>query len=191
MEAYETYQTVRVMPETLTVKILQDEDPENPRQWDNMGTMFCLHDRYNLGDEHDLDSEQILEMVARKDVFSLPLYLYDHSGITMSTSDAGWPFNCRWDTGMVGYICVTKEAVRKEYQCERISAKRRVQALALLKSEVETYDQYLRGDVWGYVVEDEDGEHVDSCGGYFGLDYLREHLAEYYPEVEATGRCSA
>ncbi|MHC4619184.1 MAG: hypothetical protein ACYTEQ_15680 [Planctomycetota bacterium] len=37
-----------------------------------------------------------------------------------------------------------------------------------LRSEVETYDQFLRGDVWGYIVEDGEGEHIDSCWGFFG-----------------------
>ena len=32
---------------------------------------------------------------------------------------------------------------------------------------------YLRGDVWGYVVEDEDGEELDSLWGCYGWEYVR------------------
>jgi len=47
-----------------------------------------------------------------------------------------------------------------------------------LNSEVETYDQYLTGDVWGYTIYeietcDKGHEHeneVDSCWGFFGHD---------------------
>lgn len=38
-------------------------------------------------------------------------------------------------------------------------------------AEVETYDQYLTGDVYGYVIESEDGTVDDSCWGFFGLDH--------------------
>jgi hypothetical protein len=33
------------------------------------------------------------------------LYLYDHSGITISTS----PFSCGWDSGQVGFIYLTRQ----------------------------------------------------------------------------------
>lgn len=43
-----------------------------------------------------------------------------------------------------------------------------------LKSEVETYDQYLTGDVYGYVIEDKEGEELDSCWGFYGEEYCLE-----------------
>lgn len=42
--------------------------------------------------------------------YALPLYLYDHSGITMSTTT----FSCPWDSGRVGMIfCSHEEAVKE------------------------------------------------------------------------------
>ena len=183
--------------------IVEREDyPDNPRSWDNIGTMVCFHPRYDLGDKHYYGSpaeflldllndadlggiegaarENILEagsgifeevyhfwletqckqdvrdvldflrdeyegfsmesigrFLARKnwDLFSvswlsprnievdelydlvratdkyviLPLYLYDHSGITISTG----PFSCPWDSGQVGWIYAPKDTFRK------------------------------------------------------------------------------
>ena len=40
----------------------------------------------------------------------LPLYLYDHSGLTMSTND----FGDRWDSGCVGFIYMDKDTAMKE-----------------------------------------------------------------------------
>lgn len=40
----------------------------------------------------------------------LPLYLYDHSGLTMSTND----FGDRWDSGCVGFIYMEKDTAMKE-----------------------------------------------------------------------------
>ncbi len=46
------YQTAVV--NDLTVKVVADHDPENPREWDNLGVMCFKHGRYNLPWENDL-----------------------------------------------------------------------------------------------------------------------------------------
>lgn len=149
------------------LKIIYDECAESPREWDNLGTMVCFHRRYNLGDKHNFSSpDEIPE--AR---ITLPLYLYDHSGITMSTS----PFSCPWDSGQVGVIYLTDEKIKAEGLGDRTDE----ELIKYLVGEVETYDQYLRGDVYGYVVtkdntcehcEHTEEEEIDSCWGFFGTE---------------------
>ena len=102
----------------------------------------------------------------------LPLYLYDHSGITMSTS----PFSCQWDSGQVGWIFVSKKDVRKEYGVKRIDQKLIDKVTEVLVGEVKTYNMYLMGDVYGYKIYEvstcseghEHKEELDSCWGYYG-----------------------
>jgi hypothetical protein len=136
-----------------------DPDPVHPREdFDHLGTMVCFHRRYSLGDiDHGLSLEEAKELEARDDVISLPLYLYDHSGLTMNTTG----FSCPWDSGKVGFIYVTKERAEKEGVPD---------PEALLRAEVKEYDQYLRGEVYGYRVLDEAGKELDSCWGFYG-DY--------------------
>ncbi len=59
-----------------------------------------------------------------------------------------------------------------------------------MRGEVEVYDQYLRGDVWGFEVI-EDGEVKDSCWGFFGFDPLTngilDHLADEAKAVVRSG----
>jgi hypothetical protein len=46
-----------------------------------------------------------------------------------------------------------------------------------LRGEVETFDQFLRGEVYGYVTEqlvDGEWEQRDSCWGIYELDYARK-----------------
>jgi hypothetical protein len=171
------------------IKIIQDSDPTSPREDDNLGTMICFHRRYNLGDKHDYQS--ISELKDKNDVISLPLYLYDHGGITMSTS----PFSCSWDSGQVGVIFVSKKRVREEFGVKRISNKLQEKVINILKGEVETYDQYLTGDVYGYEICEvitcsEGHEHeneLDSCWGFYGSDYCMEEaegIVKYYMENE-------
>ena len=117
----------------------------------------------------------------------LPLYLYDHSGITMSTS----PFNCNWDSGQVGWVVVSKENVRKEFGVKRINKKLIEKVTNILEGEIKTYDQYLTGDIYGYkifkVTECELGhehkEELDSCWGFYGEEECMteaEGIVDYY-----------
>ena len=157
-----------------TIKIYQDPDPPNPRDsayQDNFGTMVCFHKRYVLGDEghginkDDFSSWDELEAYLIKEMGAaviLPLYLYDHSGITIRTA----PFSCPWDSGRVGFIYATKQNIRDNYGVKRVWKGTEERAEKLLEAEVKEYDRYLTGQVYGYMVEDADGEDVDSCWGY-------------------------
>ena len=152
-----------------TIKVELDEDNESPREWDNAGKMVCFHNNYNLGDKHDFyNAADFMEWLEEneKDLIYLPLYLYDHSGISMSTS-TGYPFNCPWDSGQVGFIYLDRETMLKEWGYKNITKKRREFIENILRGEVAIYDQYLTGEIYGYIVEDEEGEHLDSCWGFY------------------------
>ena len=149
-----------------TINIYPDDQPESPREWDNLGIMVCWHNRYNLGDEQPKESPQeYWEGCAMDDFIILPLFLYDHGGITMNTSG----FSCPWDSGQVGYIYISKDDVRREYGWQRITKQREAKIIQYLKNEVQTYDDYLTGNVWGYEIEDSEND-IDSCWGFYG-DY--------------------
>lgn len=150
-----------------TVTVYYDNDPcGSPREWDNLGTMLCFHSRYSLGDSHNLDVKAIERIIKSKDVVALPLYLYDHSGITMRTA----PFMCPWDSGRVGYIYVTKANIRKEHDCQRVSAKLIKEVQRRLNAEVELYNMFLTGQVYGYEVTDSEDDCIDSCWGFITDD---------------------
>ena len=174
-----------------TAYIKQDESPESPRDWDNLGTMVCWHRNYNLGDvngQKEYDSPAEFLKTLPKGSVILPLWLYDHSGISISTgSFVGRAQHADWDSGQVGFIYATPETIHTEYSCKRISAKTRAKVAEVLKAEVKTYDQYLRGDVYWYQIEDEDGEVVDSCCGFFGYEYA-EQEANSALDAEITSR---
>jgi len=153
------------------IEIHQDECAESPREWDNLGTMACFHSRYTLGDKHNMSIEDVIDISESNDYVSLPLYLYDHSGITMNTTG----FSCPWDSGKVGIIYVSLEKIKKEYGNTESDTLEKVRGY--LKGEVETYDNFLTGNVYGYVIKKvtqceschkHDEEDVDSCFGYIG-----------------------
>jgi hypothetical protein len=149
-------------------RIEQDICPESPREWDNLGTMVCWHRRYNLGDKQpNCTPQEFLQRLEEEEgqgYVILSLYLYDHSGITMNTTG----FMCPWDSGIVGYIYCLEEDIEREYgevTTETVNKVRNV-----LRQEVKIYDQFISGDVWGYFIEDEDGDVLDSCWGFYGYN---------------------
>lgn len=159
-----------------TIEIDQDSDCMNPREdMDNLGTMVCFHSRYNLGDkDKGISKEKLVEIANSNDYISLPLYLYDHSGITMNTTG----FNDGWDSGKVGYIFVSKEDVRKEYSCKNVTKSIQEKVLNCLRSEVALYDNYLTGNIYCYDIKDKDGESIDSCCSFYGCDFDNNGLME-------------
>lgn len=150
------------------IKLYYDHDPhDTPRDWSNLGTMTCFHSKYILGDKHEMSVETLLKLVQEPDVIALPLYLYDHGGISMRTNSS-WPFDCPWDAGQVGFIWVRKQDVRTQYKVRAVTRKIEKKVIARLEGEVKVYDQHLRGEIYGYVIEDANGEHIESCWGYYG-----------------------
>ena len=155
------------------IRIEYDDVCESPREWDNVGTMVCFHKRYNLGDGDcglnptDFeDFDDLHEFLVRRydAAVILPLYLYDHGGISMSTGS----FACRWDSGQVGFIYASHETIRKEYGDGPDSLER---AKKYLRGEVEVYDRYLTGQVFRFTVEGPDCN--DSSWGYYtDVDYV-------------------
>jgi len=257
----------------------RDDYPNNPRSWDNIGTMVCFHSKYDLGDKHYYGSpaEFLLDLLnnadlggiegaaAREDILEagsgifeevyhfwletqceqdvrdvldflkdecegfsmesigrflarenwdlfidcvswlspsdievnelydlvratnqyviIPLYLYDHSGITISTR----PFSCPWDSGQVGWIYAPKDTFRK---ATGYSEDDLFSAEGILEDEVREYDMYLRGEVYRYELYElrkcDSCGHVeeniiDSCGGFYmeSIADLKEQIAWY------------
>lgn len=167
--------------------IFYDIDPLNPRkEFDNLGFMVCLHKRYNLGDKHNFkNAEEIHKYIKENKIKTvLPLYLYDHSGLTINTTG----FYCSWDSGQIGYIWIEDNKIRDEFNVKRISKKLRNKIREYLKNEVNTYDQYLTNDCYGYELKEyirinPNGDYkekfIDSCWGFYGSNFQENGLYEY------------
>jgi hypothetical protein len=171
------------------LNIYTDPEPMNPRtDYDNFGHMICFHRRYSLGDEDhgiredDFSSWNELENFLRKEkgaVEVLPMYMYDHSGITIRTHSFADP----WDSGQIGFIYATRKDILDNWSKKRLSKELRQNTIRLLKAEVQDYDDYLTGNVYGYVLEDDAGNELSSCWGYSGDDAVTQIKEELYIQV--------
>jgi hypothetical protein len=158
------------------VKVLIDDSGvDSPRDWSNLGHLVCFHRRDNYGDKHEFDTPSDLdEFFKEHRVVKLPIYMYDHSGVALSTGN-GYPFNDPWDAGQLGYIYATYEAIRKEYGVKHVTQSIIEKVEKVLKSEVETYSRYLNGEVYGWTIAKQEtpDEITDSVWGYIDdTDYV-------------------
>lgn len=176
-----------------------DYSEENPREWDNIGTMLCWHRRYGLGDKHgyasprdfleemvmpyievnidleNISDSEILSILRENDFIILPIYLLDHSGLSISVSD----FGDKWDSGQVGWIYVSPEKIKKEYGAVNENTKKAAQKE--LKAEIEIYDNFLKGNVWDFALYDTNtGELINTVGGFIGdIDEIKDDILSY------------
>lgn len=169
-----------------TYKIEQDDcEFNNPREWDNLGTMAFFHKRYNLGDDTGLSIEDAKEIENSKDYISLPVFMLDHGGIDISSKTTYSEYYMGMDSGQLGVIFVSKDAVREAFNVKRITKNLEKKVINILHGEVETYNQFVTGDVYCYEILDESGDIVDSCGGIFGYNNCKEEIESL---IEALSR---
>jgi len=125
----------------------------------------------------DLEDEARDRLEANGFTFA-PLFLIDHSGLSISTG----AFGCRFDSGQVGWIYTQDETLRKEGIV--------VSAEDIIKGEVALYRMYLEDDVWGFIDPDDDTR--ESCWGFFGFEGIKEAaLGSGYTEDEVKAATAA
>lgn len=120
-----------------------------------------------------------LYALAKERCCILPVYLFDHTCLHISTQDlTKWP-DGRWDAGQVGWIYADRETIAKEYgSC---GPEEMEKAGNVLCGEVELYDKYLTGECYGFQLF-QNGEETDSCWGFLGdFDEVKEDIKSYLP----------
>ena len=188
-DAYET-----IEHNGFTINIHPDRDTESPDDWGDEGVfLVAFHDSFTvkrdgIASPEDVvwywPKERIVQHLVEQEGYEpadaadeaesghipgyevFPLQAYIHGGVALSLGS----FSCPWDSGHVGWVLIKLSDVG--------DGKARVCAEGL----VETWNQYLSGDVWGFVITDSDGDEVGhgSCWGFYGLDACIE---------EAKGEC--
>lgn len=110
----------------------------------------------------------------------MPLWLYDHSGISMSCGKRTGQYADRWDSGCVGWIiCLKKTLLENEIiSNDQPDAEWRARAEEVMKGDVKIYDHYIGNEVYAFFLYDEDGEEIESVGGFFGFDILENGILD-------------
>jgi len=154
-----------------TLRIESDDDAQSPSEWDNTDAFLCgWHSDFHVpppGMKDSRDTQAWLDAF-RATHWIYPIEAYIHSGVCLALQSEGNFPGRQWDvSGNCGAVFLAKEHWKT-----RDSKKARAAALAT----VEEWNQYLSGDVWGYVVEHGDWE--DSCWGFYGDEYCEQEARE-------------
>jgi len=145
----------------LKLSFYKDDEPEDPRDYDNVGIIVCDdHADIDINKFKNLDE---VEEYIRQDlgaIVILPLYLHDSSEVSIATEAQAW-------SSKIGFIYATE----KSANClEKEDGMSRQEWLAEVKEwliwEVNTYNAYLQGNAYGWKVEDEKGEIYGSERNY-------------------------
>ena len=157
--------------------------PDNDYQWnygDDVKIAYFAKSRHCLGTEA-VTPERMAEIrdgVHSGDLVGLPVFAYIHSGVALSTTE----FSDPWDSGRSGFVYSEDKSVTHDQ----------------LRGYLAAFNQYLDGDVWGFIAEErvdmtgrrEDGTavkserwiEVDSCWGFLGsnpeTNGMKEHVEE-------------
>ena len=196
----------------LVAKIYWDESPENPREmFDHAGTIVGVEQRnqqvptdkgfasfrkgevlgfimdYILSKEALIKVEELEESLSykKRDSFIEEEANRDAVILGITQSQDGSMFaDSDWNEyGVDGIAFMTKATVIKEYGSW--DDETRSKATNLLKAEVSELGSWCSGNVYGYIVEDEAGEVVDSCWGFYGLDYCEQEAREALKSAES------
>lgn len=157
-----------------TLTISCDELAESPREWDNIGVLYIPRPPRGC----DFSDKNANREDALKAAVSIPVYILDHSGIAISSR----PFGDKWDSWLAGCYYVTKETLEREYGTAPDARKR---ARECAEAELETFAEYIAGEVYFYTIENANGGLVDSCGGYYGDSGIRDIKETFEDLVKA------
>lgn len=172
-----------------TVTILPDSDLENPAEMEGAWTPYSFSRRHaNFRSCKDLGfvTNGVLYRAnnpgLRKKLevgLAFVLGYYEHGNCVWFLHDdppTGVEFE--WDGVQVAGLLIWEHPAKKmgfkTYEDRRKDA----------KTFLETYTSWCNGEGYFYCVEDMKGELIDSCGGFYDMDYMLEEIAKNFDSGE-------
>jgi len=169
------------------LEITHDESPDSPREWSNLGYFIAIDSNYQSPDENETlyeiiketgqlaeSQEKHIEEIKKqyeeetdeKVLAIYPVVKYEHSGVNYSLGTKHG-----FDYSNNGFYIITdktqKETGTEEKDWEKV-----------IEIELELYNKWANGEVYGFILFDENGEDLDSCGGFYNIEDIREHLSD-------------
>ena len=167
---------------------------EDPDLWDVWGSGFVPDQKepYLWYERIPLEvvGSYIVDDITEEDCVKLlkdycvivPLWLYDHSGISMSCGARTYPYNDVWDSGCVGFYYLSKDWIKENLSANETDWESVGEEY--IRSAVKEYDYFLRGDEWSFFLyEESEGEldEIDSCAGFLGDELEENGMLNYLP----------
>ena len=174
---------MKTYKKTMNVPILEirhEEDSTSPREWSNLGYFITIDNKYNSPDKNEIlenviretgdeasDLDDHIRRIKQNCQDIVAIYLiskYEHGGVSYGLGRRNG-----WDYSNNGFYVITKET-QKELGTKKKDFQR------VIEDELDIYNKYISGEVYSFVLYDKDGEVEDSCGGFYDIEDIREHL---------------
>ena len=104
-----------------------------------------------------------------------PIYRYEHGNVSYKRGTRK-----DWDASNCGFYFITAQSISGEtHTAESIAKLIDAELIAkLIDAELEEYTQWCNGEVYAFTLYDENGVEEESCGGFYAIEDIREHLPE-------------
>jgi len=156
------------------IEIYQDLDCQSPEDWGEDGIFLVNYHRdFEVRRDEIITEDDVRtwyqgeKIKQQKNFFIFQLSMLSHSGVWLSLNSS---FACDaggWDTSRVGVVLVSKK-----------EAKTKEKAVKLASGLIESWNDYLSGNVYGYVITGiEDSKILDSCWNFYG-DFNKNGMIE-------------
>lgn len=186
----------------IRIELGYDECAETPRFWDNLGTILIHPNKAHwvAGDDEIIDmdipkgdspythAQRLVKYqlgLDPKDVIIYPITKHEHGNVSLSLgSQTGW------DSGIIGFVYVSRDKLRGWYPFKRLSKKRLDKLEAVFQEELDLLSAWINGESYAYCISkvtyhkgEEQRETLASCRGF--LDDLAYCRQELLAEIEA------
>lgn len=167
--------------------------PDSPREWSNLGYFISVDRRYKSPDNNEqlikivgetgedaedlenhkkLITERIEKEMGEKVLAIFPVCKYEHGGISYAI---GTIFG--FDYSNNGFYIITdktqKEVGAEEKDFEKIA-----------ENEIATYNQYVNGEIYCFVLYNEKGEEDVVLSGIYDIEDIREYLDDSWKDED-------
>lgn len=157
------------------IECYYDTDYESPNDWGDEEQFIVYDHRDFTITRKYFEPQEIFErmqngfkLFPNDEFWFFPVYAYIHSGVSLSLSRRVYPFNDRWDVSFKGFALIK----RQKGTWTEDNAYKAAQGL------IETWNEYLSGEVYGYISE------TGSCWSYYGDEGLNQMIAEAKNEID-------
>jgi hypothetical protein len=192
-----SYELDSIEHKGLTIRIVNDESPEEPDWGDEELFLVYTGRKYSFGREAPTDSENHLKWGEGKwgefgaEIPDQPAQggeseaydLYEEWCSEYDSTYLVFPYRCG-DAHGPGSFCIwlmDLDDLRRGDPHGWIYVKNPggpLEQLAnlnfnpdkLVEGLIENYQTWANGDVWGFIIEDADGVELESCWGFYGSD---------------------
>ena len=136
-----------------------------------------------LHDIKDFLTETRSTILLKDFAYIMPVYAYEHSGISLKVGDRTYPYNDQWDSYQIGIAIVPKSSIiNNTIGSEETWAS---MAKTCIENCIKNYNQYLSGDCYGYSLYEQDDSkptikwnEIETVWGYLGDDIIASGIAD-------------